>query len=228
MRVNVITSNMSVIRGGTKTSTAPSSESGPSQVVAPASKSNHHLQTETKIQTEINRSLALDMSIFPRYHHIDNEKIIPIHQKQKRADPKEKLLVLVAASRWGYNSFDKEYNERIRILVAAARLVAYTNGYRHVFSIPTLLRWECNIHAQVTNGEISTVIGSSRPTGSISDTDRIENVHPGYLQYLFWLVLKRIGYNSSFHEIAYQMNLNSRIPSEKRMEINLSRRQVNK
>ena len=91
------------------------------------------------------------------------------------------------------------------------------------------VKLECRILQICLKGlEISTRIGSSKQTGSISDTDHIEKVHPGYLHYLFRLVLKRIGYNYSFREIAYQMNQNSRIPSEKRMNINLSRRQVNK
>lgn len=110
----------------------------------------------------MNRSLVPDLSIFPRFHHVDHEKVIHIHHKKRRSDPKEKLIVLIAASRWRYNSVDKEYSERIRILTAAARLGVYTNGYNHEFSILTLLQWESSIHSQVTNDEISTRSGSSK------------------------------------------------------------------
>ena len=178
------------------------------------------------IEREIDQAISLDLSLFPRYHHVTTDKVISLSSK-KRADTKEKLLIFVTAARWGYYSKEKPYNQRIRLLLAAARLIAYANGYKTVFSTSTILRWELNIHSQVTSGVESSLVVKQCGGGSVRDSDKIELAHPGYLHYLFRVVVKRIGYNAGFQEIAHHMNLSSCVPSETRMSISLSRRQVN-
>ena len=198
----------------------------PFDLIASTSEITAEGPIKSMIDTEIDQAISLDMALYPRYHHVITDKVITINSK-KRADTKEKLLVFVTAARWGYYSRDKPYHQRIKLLLAAARLIAYTNGYRTVFSTSTILRWELNIHAQVTSGEVSSSVAEQGGGSSIGDTDKIELAHPGYLHHLFRLVIKRIGYNAGFQEIAHHMNLSSAVKSERRMSISLSRRQVN-
>ena len=73
----------------------------------------------------------------------------------------------------------------------------------------------------------SETIGSSHNSGSISKTNRIDELHHGYLHSIFRSVLRRKGYNSGFKEISHHINLTSAVPSETKATINLSRRQVN-
>ena len=221
-----VSNKTSVLDGETNKAKGNATNTLPLALVEPTSEITSEEPVVSRIDMEINRAISLDFALFPRYHHIISGQVITLNSK-KRADTKEKLLIFVTAARWGYYSRDKPYQQRIRLLLAASRLISYTNGYRNVFSTTTILRWELNIHAQVTSGETSSLVAEQCGGGSVGDTEKIEKAHPGYLHYLFRLVTKRIGYNAGFQEIAHHMNLSSCVPSEDRMTISLSRRQVN-
>ena len=179
------------------------------------------------IDMEVNSALGLDLVIFPRFHHVRKTDQILIH-KRRQATAHEKMMVLVVASRWGHDSLDKSHADRIRLLRAAGRLVAYTNGYSREFGYSTMVCWKKEIHSQIIIlGENSSQVAKSSNGGSVRYTDQIETDHPGYLHYLFRKVIKKIGYNSGFKEIAHNMNLTSMIQSEKRQAISISRIQLN-
>ena len=78
-----------------------------------------HEPLENVINCEINKALSLDLTLFPRYHQINTARTIQI-VKKKQATPKEKLLMLINAARWGYNTYDCKYDKRICILRASA------------------------------------------------------------------------------------------------------------
>ena len=177
------------------------------------------------IDHEINAALSLDLLIFPRCNHRNPKECIMI-LKNKQANAKEKLIVLLTAKRWGCKSQEKSYMERTRIIRAASRLVVYDNGYRNEFGTRTINRWDSSISAQITVGSPSRNVGSQNHQGSISVTDAIENIHPGYLRYLFRVSIKAKGLTSTFSDIAYQMHATSNIPSKTRLVVNLSKWQV--
>ena len=63
--------------------------------------------------------------------------------------------------------------------------------------------------------------------GSVKVVDQIELEHPGYLHHLFWSALKIKGLNTSFADIAYQMNCISSVHKEGRPTTNLTRNKLN-
>lgn len=92
------------------------------------------------IEEQIDAALSLDLDLFPRPHR-KNETFIPPNNC-KQATQQEKLLLLLNAAKWGYNTYNLSYAERTRILRASSRLVAYDNGYKKEFSITSIKLWE--------------------------------------------------------------------------------------
>ena len=119
------------------------------------------------------------------------------------------------------------YDDCIRYIRAAARMVAYDNGYGKEFSLRTIHRWSDNTTKYIYMGVKSNNIGTSSNKGSIGDTDKLDKDYPGYLHKLFPRALKVKGYNASFVEITHQMNRSSSVSSESRPTIELTQRQVN-
>ena len=70
------------------------------------------------------------------------------------------------------------------------------------------------------------MIGCNKHNGSISYVESIEATHPGYMHYLFRSSLEIKGANSSFEEIAHQMNYLSRVPNEERIDVSLNRKHI--
>ena len=96
------------------------------------------------IGKEIDTALCLDLSNYQHYHRDNGDKRIPI-TKAKTTTSKEHLLILILVARWGFISRDRTYSERMRILRAASRMIAYDNGYQKEFSIATVQRWQTEV-----------------------------------------------------------------------------------
>ena len=177
------------------------------------------------INNQIEDALATDLNTFPGIHR--NTPNLQIDRTKARQDsPHERMITLLTIMRWGYNSLDRSYNEKIRIVMAASRLIAYDNGYSKAFSVRAVLRWQEDIDTQIITGTNSQMIGCNKHNGSISYVESIESTHPGYMHYLFRSSLEIKGANSSFEEIAHQMNYLSRVPNEERIDVSLNRKHI--
>ena len=211
---------------GIETSTDTTTENASMEVATPTLQ--QYIPTiNERIETEIGSALSLDLSSFPRLQRSNPEKLITI-TKSKLATSQEKLIILLTMERWGYNSSDRTYDDRIRIVTAASRLIAYDNGYKKTFSVRTVLRWKENVTDQILTGIESSSIGMNGHKGSQSYIDNIEQSHPCYLHSLFRKSLQLKGSNSSFHELAHHINSLSRVETEERMSLSLNRRHINK
>ena len=76
------------------------------------------------------------------------------------------------------------------------------------------------------NGRKSEEIAKSHHIGSKKYTDTLDELHPGYLHFLFRSSLKIIGNNASFNELSVHMNVTSGIEKERRETVELTRKQV--
>ena len=129
------------------------------------------------MEGQINESLGLDLHVIPRYNRDDPNVEIELVKREK-ATSKENLFILIAAERWGYNSLDKTYDERIRCYRTSSRMVAYDNGFSREFSLRTIMRWERSILTQIMTGCESKEIGENQHKGTVSAIERIEDGHP--------------------------------------------------
>ena len=178
------------------------------------------------ISNEISEALSLDLSIFPRYMRKNESERITI-KTSKNATGKERMLIIIESLRWGYSSNTNTYNDKIRIVKAASRLIAYDNGYAKEFHFRTVIRWIEEIHHGISHGISSTAIAEPENKGSVAYTDTIEVNYPGYLTELFRTALRTKGRNSGFEEIGHQMNALSAVDTKNRPTLLLTRRQVN-
>ena len=69
-------------------------------------------------------------------------------------------------------------------------------------------------------------IGTNLHRPVLSQTESIEQEHPGYLHYLFWDVITKKGNNSGFEELASQMVLIGTSTSDARPSIDISTYQL--
>ena len=138
-----------------------------------------------------------------------------------------KLIVLLTMARWGYHLNVKTFSERVRISRAAARLVAYDNGFTVEFSYRTIARWDNNIYNDILSGKFADEIGVPNKGNRISLMKRTEHDHPGYLHELYRESVAIKGSCSSFSEISAEMNALSRRANDPRPSLDLNRHMVN-
>ena len=88
---------ISVLDVDTNKSEGSAKESQPFDFIASASEITAEAPIKSMIETEIDRSISLDLTLYPRYHHVITDRVISLNS-EKRADTKEKLLVFVTAT----------------------------------------------------------------------------------------------------------------------------------
>ena len=116
----------------------------------------------------------------------------------------------------------------MRIAHAASRLIAYDAGYRFPFGYTDLMNWDRDIEKLLAEGGQSvTEYFNKNSGGKLAYVDFIEEKHPGYLHELYRYATTTIGVKASFHRTAVCMNDRSRVPTESRDNINITRRQLN-
>ena len=91
------------------------------------------------------------------------------------------------------------------------------------------MAWDNETKIVIENGtlDISSLL-EPKHKGSSSSISYIETKHPGYLHYLYRYASKTHGAKASFATLAAAINLKSRVPTENRMNVSLTRRQLNK
>ncbi len=111
------------------------------------------------------------------------------------------------------------------IAKAACRQVAYDLGYFKSLAHTQLPSWCAKLVKQVTGGESSDPLSPSH-SGSCSYIKSIEEVHPGYIRYVFRYAQQVRGPLETYSELANIMNMKSNVPGETRPTLSLSRKQV--
>ena len=179
------------------------------------------------VHREIDRALSLDLKKLPRYARHDKTRKID-KATSKHASGQMKLIVLLTMARWGYHSGDKTFCERVRISRAAARLVAYDNGYTAEFSYSTLKTWDDTVYDSIITGKMASDVCTPPRAHRASLVDKTEANYPGYLHDLYRESISIKGATSSFAELADQMNALSRRTSDNRPALDLNRRMLNR
>ena len=148
---------------------------------------------------------------------------------RKQATKEDRYRILLTVHTWGWSNPALSYQNKLRLARAASRLIAYDSGYSKPIGYSTLMAWDNETKIVIENGtlDISSLL-EPKHKGSSSSISYIETKHPGYLHYLYRYASKTHGAKASFATLAAAINLKSRVPTENRMNVSLTRRQLNK
>ena len=135
-------------------------------------------------EDDILSALSLDLLEYPRPSRLDPSTNI-ILNSSKVCPQSVKLIILLIANKWGLHDNKNTYSDRMRVARAASRLVAYDNGFCSEFSTCSILRWSADVNKKIQEDASSTLIASNLYKKRISDVEKIENMNPGYLHFLY-------------------------------------------
>ena len=128
----------------------------------------------------------------------------------------------------GWSNPSLSYQNKLRLARVASKLIAYDSGYSKPIGYSTLMAWDNETKIVIENGtlDISSLL-EPKHKGSSSSISYIETKHPEYLHYLYRYASKTHGAKANFATLAAAINLKSRVPTESRMNVSLTRRQLN-
>ena len=180
----------------------------------------------SKTEIQINNAINLPFGNEKRSARCGDGCIL-LHDR-KQPTEKDRHLILLILHKWGWSNPAHTYKERVRIAKAASYLVAYDQGYRVPFGYTQINVWDSKIEAILDHKRMLNPSLAPDQRGTTSYCDRLETNNPGYLHELFRYAIRTQGSKSSFAVLAIAMNQKSRVPTEHRPVINISRRMLNK
>ena len=111
-----------------------------------------HLAKYDKLQYNITTAIQLYISTFPRPRRSNKgAPSIPILSTQQ-VSPNHNNMILLLVHKWGYDKPCATYLTWIRIVKAAANLVANDRGYQYYFSHTNIVLWDKTTNANILSG----------------------------------------------------------------------------
>jgi hypothetical protein len=146
--------------------------------------------------------------------------LVALHNKKQFDHTSARALACLYATYltgWKENS---PRREKEQIALASCTLVCYNLGYKIIMGKFRLVHWLQQFKSSVLNTSALNVF-NSKHKGSTNQTTRVEMEHPTYLRELYRRAINILGDDTTFSEIAAQMNLLSTV--EERPTINLKK-----